>query len=201
VKDDCTWRVHAYKGRWKTHWECSIITEHTCHSEGVEQTHRNITSSFVAKHMYGFIIDKMDFEPKQIIRHIEKSLQYKISYVKAWRAKQKVFKMRFGTYEASYDNLPLMLQTICARNHGSAFAIHDLPTTGDGPTIMQRAFFCPGACVKAFQYCLPMLCIDGTFLTGKYKGTILTAIGVVFNNQIVPVAFAFVESENTESWY
>ena len=84
-------------------------------------------------------------------------------------------------------------------------AVH-LPSTTSrrremGLRLCSEHFFCPGACVKAFQYCLPMLCIDGTFLTRKYKGTILTAIGVVFNNQIVPVAFAFVESENTESWY
>ena len=46
-----------------------------------------------------------------------------------------------------------------------------------------------------------MLCIDDTFLTGKYKGTILTAIGVDCNNQIIPITFAFVEIENTESWY
>jgi nitroimidazol reductase NimA-like FMN-containing flavoprotein (pyridoxamine 5'-phosphate oxidase superfamily) len=42
--------------------------------------------------------------------------------------------------------------------------------------------------------------VDGTFLTGKYKGQILMAIGQDGNNQIVPLAFAFVESENTESW-
>ena len=45
-----------------------------------------------------------------------------------------------------------------------------------------------------------MLCVDGTFLTGKYKGQILTAIGVDGNQQIVPIAFAFVEYENYESW-
>jgi len=55
--------------------------------------------------------------------------------------------------------------------------------------------------VRAFIYCLPVLCIDGTFLTGKYKGTILTAIGIDCNKQIVPIVFAFVENENTESWY
>ena len=48
---------------------------------------------------------------------------------------------------------------------------------------------------------LPVLCIDCTFLTGKYKGTILTAIGIDRNKQIVPIAFVFVENENTESWY
>ena len=55
--------------------------------------------------------------------------------------------------------------------------------------------------MRAFIYCLPVLCIDGTFLTGKYKETILTAIGIDCNKQIVPIAFAFVENENTESWY
>ena len=39
------------------------------------------------------------------------------------------------------------------------------------------------------------------FLTGRYKGQILTAIGVDCNNQIVPLAFAFVENENIDSWY
>ena len=42
--------------------------------------------------------------------------------------------------------------------------------------------------------------VDGTFLTGKYKGQILTAIGVDVENRVVPIAFAFIESENTDSW-
>ena len=33
-------------------------------------------------------------------------------------------------------------------------------------------FFCLGECVRAFMYCLPVLCIDGTFLTGRYKGIV-----------------------------
>nr|BAH79982.1 transposon mutator sub-class [Oryza sativa Indica Group] len=36
---------------------------------------------------------------------------------------------------------------------------------------------------------------------GKYRGQILTIIGCDGNNQVLPMAFAFVESENTESWY
>ena len=68
---DCTWRVHAYKGKFKTHWECSIVTPHTCRLTGVVGHHRNIASTFVAKKMYGVILDKMDFEPALIIRDIE----------------------------------------------------------------------------------------------------------------------------------
>ena len=43
------------------------------------------------------------------------------------------------------------------------------------------------------MYSLPVICIDNTFLTERYKGTILTAIGVDCNKQVVPIAFAFVE--------
>ena len=139
VKDDCTWRVHAYKGIWKTHWECLIVTEHTCYAAGVEQTHRNITSSFIARHMYGLIIDKMDYEPRLIIRHIEQTFHYTISYVKAWRAKQKVFEMRFGTYEASYDNLHRMLSQVVARNPGSFYGTSLIPTMTRGQSILQLA--------------------------------------------------------------
>jgi len=117
VNGDCTWRVHAYKDKYKTHWECSIVTPHTCRLTDVAQTHHNITSIFVAKKMYGVILDKIDYEPKLIIND---HFQYKISYAKAWRAKQKMFEMRFGTYEASYDNLPHMLSAIVQRNPGSA---------------------------------------------------------------------------------
>ena len=132
-----------------------------------------------------------------IVRYIEQTYQYNIGYMKAWRAKQKVFEMRFGTYKASYDNLPQMLSYVVARNPGSFYDTYLVPTVRRGQSFLLRAFFCLGACVRAFQYCLPVLCIDGTFLTGRYKGQILTAIGVDCNHQIVPVAFAFVENENT----
>ena len=193
--------MHAFRGRWKTHWQCSIVTEHTCYLEGVEKSHRNLTSAFIANEMYGLIVDNMAYEPKMIIKHIERTYKYTISYEKAWRAKQKVFEMRFGTYEASYENLPGMLAKIGERNPGSHFDIQHFPSMIGGPSIFHRAFFYLGACVRAFQYSLPVLCIDGTFLTGKYKGQILTAIGVDGNNQVLPVAFAFVENKNTGSWY
>jgi hypothetical protein len=201
MNDDCPWRVHAYKGRWKAYWTCSIVTAHTCHLPGVEKSHRNMSSLMVAKQVYGLIMDKLDYEPAMIVRHIEQKFQYTISYVKAWRAKQKVFEMRFGTYEASYDNLPSMLSCIVQRNPGSYYEPYLLPGPNPGQSILLRFFFCLGACVRAFQYCLPVLCIDGTFLTGKYKGQILTAIGVDCNNKIIPIAFGFVENENTESWF
>ena len=54
--------------------------------------------------------------------------------------------------------------------------------------------------IQAFKHCRPVFSVDGTFLTGMHKGQMLTCIGVDANNKVVPIAFAFVESENAESW-
>jgi hypothetical protein len=54
--------------------------------------------------------------------------------------------------------------------------------------------------VEAFKYCCDVLSIDGTFLTGKYEGTMLLAIGIDADHQLVPLAFAIVEKENSGSW-
>jgi hypothetical protein len=68
-----------------------------------------MTSAFVAQEMHDLIIDKTYYEPRMIIRHIQQTYKYNISYMKAWRVKQKVFQMRFDTYKDSYDNLACML--------------------------------------------------------------------------------------------
>jgi hypothetical protein len=58
--------------------------------------------------MFAKIMENPAFEPKSIILEIEEKFRYHISYGKAYIAKKKVMEMRWGTYEASYDNLPLV---------------------------------------------------------------------------------------------
>src|SRR6266508_5599273 len=89
----------------------------------------------------------------------------------------------------------------CGEKSGKPFRCQALPEFDRRTKRSSLSLFCLGACVRAFQYYLPLLCIDGTFMIGKYKGQLLTAIRVDGNNQVVPVAFAFVENENTGSWY
>ena len=48
-----------------------------------------------------------------------------------------MFEMRFGTYEASYDNLPRMLEAIVHRNPESAYDTYSVPSLSGG-----QAFCC-----------------------------------------------------------
>ena len=194
--------MHAYKGKWKDFWKVTRLEEHTCLLDQLDAQHRNLTAGFVAQYMYAQIVDNPSFEPKSIICAIEEKFKYKIKYSKAYRAKQKALKMRWGTYEASYDNLPALLHTICQRNDGSYYDLKTYPCASEpGKMVLQRPFFALGACVKTFQNCRLVICIDGTFLTGKYNGTILTSIAADGNNQVLPLAIAFVENENGDSWF
>jgi hypothetical protein len=151
--------------------------------------------------MYGMIVENMSFEPKSIIMHIQKKYKYTISYSKAWSEKQKVLEMRFRTFEAAYDNIPRLLAVLCNRNPEIYYNLKSLDRGEGLPFILQRVFFSLGPCINAFQYCRSLLCIDEIFLTGKYRLQMVTVIGVDGNNQLLSVAFAFVKSENTDSWY
>jgi hypothetical protein len=116
--------------------------------------------------------------------------------------KKKVMEMRWGTYEASYDNLPRLLNTIAALNPGSYNDIKAYDhVSRTGKQFLQRAFLTLGPAIAAFKHCRPVICIDGTFLTGKYKGTILTALAADGNNQLLPLAIAFAKGGNGDNWY
>ena len=52
----------------------------------------------------------------------------------------------------------------------------------------------------AFQFCRSVVLVDGTFLIGKYRGTLMMAAAIDPEDQIVPMAFALAEGENNESW-
>jgi hypothetical protein len=54
--------------------------------------------------------------------------------------------------------------------------------------------------VAGFAHCRPIVSVDATFLTGKYKGTLMVVIGMTAENQLLPLAFVLVEGENNESW-
>jgi hypothetical protein len=57
------------------------------------------------------------------------------------------------------------------------------------------------ACTRGFlKGCRPFICIDGCHIKTKYKGVLLTSVGVDPNDCIYPIAMGLVEVECTSSW-
>jgi hypothetical protein len=57
------------------------------------------------------------------------------------------------------------------------------------------------ACKRGFLAgCRPFICLDGCHIKTRYKGQLLTAVGIDPNDCIYPIAFGLVEVECTSSW-
>jgi hypothetical protein len=152
--------------------------------------------------MFVKIVENPAYEPKSIILAIEEKFRHQISYGKAYMAKKKVMEMRWGTYEALYDNLPRLLNTIATLNPGNYYNIKTYNLVSrPGKQVLQRAFLALDPAIAAFKQCRPVICIDGTFLIGKYKGTILTVVAADGYNQLLPLAIDFAVGENGDNWY
>jgi hypothetical protein len=63
-----------------------------------------------------------------------------------------------------------------------------------------RVFWAFAPCIAGFAHCRPVISIDGTHLYGRYEGKLLIAMAIDANNEVYPLAFAVVESENKDSW-
>ncbi|XP_016185686.1 uncharacterized protein LOC107627360 [Arachis ipaensis] len=67
-------------------------------------------------------------------------------------------------------------------------------------SMFDKIFWTFPSCVKTFKHFKPFVSVDGTHLYGKYGGVLLIAVVQDGNSNILPIAFAIVESESMESW-
>ena len=129
---------------------------------------------------------------------------YTVSYTKAWKAKQKALAKVFGDWQESYNELPRWLNYMRQFTPGYHKVItHEYKQHGVVDPrfrIFDRVFWTFKQCCDAFNFCKPVIQIDGTFLYGKYDGTLLIATTQDGNSNILPIAFAIVEKESGSSW-
>ncbi|KAI0501638.1 hypothetical protein KFK09_016583 [Dendrobium nobile] len=193
----CLWRLQAAQSKrlgdiWKI---SSIKNQHRCVSPIVDSGHRQCNSQFISFYILPIIRKQKDLKPREIIGRIESKFNIKVSYMKAWDARRKAIKVVFGSWEESYRTLNLFMDDVASAMPGTIYRIQSTQTNR-----FQRLFWAFGPSIIGWIFCRPVLCLDGTFLLGKYRGTLLTAIGMDANNGLYPLAFAIVESECNESW-
>ncbi|XP_058749010.1 uncharacterized protein LOC131621966 [Vicia villosa] len=64
----------------------------------------------------------------------------------------------------------------------------------------KRLYICYAACKESFKLSRHVIGLDGCFLKELCGGQIMAAIGGDPNDQMLPIAYAVVESENKDSW-
>ncbi|KAF7836002.1 putative MULE transposase domain-containing protein [Senna tora] len=118
----------------------------------------------------------------------------------------------FGAHDSDEDNVAVPTSLSSSKVRGLSddeyqskelgslkLAIVNAPTVQDvesgGPVVkFQRLYFCLDACKKSFLTCRKIIGLDGCFLKGGHGCQLLSAVGRDPNDQMLPLAFAVVET-------
>jgi MULE transposase domain len=74
------------------------------------------------------------------------------------------------------------------------------PINDSNERLFQAVCWAYDPSIVAFKYCKPVIEIDGTHLSERYKGKMLVAYDFDAEDQLVPLAFTLVDIENNKSW-
>ncbi|XP_021832752.1 uncharacterized protein LOC110772604 [Prunus avium] len=121
--------------------------------------------------------------PIELITDLKENYVLDIPYHVAWYGKELATKDLHGDEELSYAHLPWYVDVLKASNVRS----HCVLDCGEDSSHFQWIFICFKASIDGFRWCRPMLFIDGTFVTNKYK-------------EVFPFAFVIVSGETVDNW-
>ena len=185
----CDWRILA-----KELTNCGYYTikkaqlDHTCTIE-TRNLYRKKATSKVLAHIYRSRYTEPINGPK--------SLQ--LQQMKCPRTKEQAVDNTVGNAEDSFLNIASYFERLKATNPGTVTAIETEPDI-EGNTRFLYGFLAFGASIQGFRRLRKVLIIDGTHLSWKYKGVLLTASGQDGNFQVFPLAFAVVDGETEHAW-
>ncbi|XP_021714953.1 uncharacterized protein LOC110682910 [Chenopodium quinoa] len=175
-----------------------------CVTEVLSTDHLHLDSSIISENVKSFMRKDPSLKVEFIQELISKQFHFDVPYRRAWYAKEKAIAEISGDRESSYGRLPHFMQALQQSNPGTCVVWkHKALVDGvyySNMEVFERVFLAFGPCIDGFKHCMPVICIDGTHLYGKYKGTLLVSTSVDASFQVFPLAFAVVEGENTSSW-
>ncbi|CAN0890895.1 hypothetical protein LINGRAHAP2_LOCUS16693 [Linum grandiflorum] len=196
-KEGCPWRIHVAKCPGVPTF--SIRTLHGGHTcEGVRDLHHQQASvGWVARSVEERIRDNPQYKPKEILQEIKDRHGVAVSYMQAWRGKERGMAALHGTFEDGFRLLPAYCEQIRTTNPGSFASV-----SATGPeNCFHRLFISYRACIYGFiNACRPLLELDKANLKGKYLGTLLCAAAVDADDSLFPLAIAVVDMESDENW-
>ncbi|XP_042014955.1 uncharacterized protein LOC121762988 [Salvia splendens] len=183
------------------HLESSTKEYRVVESNPNSRDHANVSSAMVAFCIKHHILKDPEYTPNSIIDDVKQKYHVEISYKKAWYARRKAIELVFGGWESSFEDLPSYMIELQKRTRGTIVEWHhDERHSTETQKLFKYVFWAFGPCVEAFQLCKPVLTVDGTHLRGRLKGKLLCAVGFDANKKFLPVAYAIVDNETSDSW-
>ncbi|KAL7172900.1 hypothetical protein ACSBR2_032381 [Camellia fascicularis] len=193
----CGWLVHARVSP-SNGVMClkRFISVHSCGA--AVQTYRNpwTGSDLVSDVIAGRVREQPLTRPTDVVFDMKDDYGLDISYRVAWLGVKKARNEVFGDHAMSFDQLRWYNDAVMENNPHSYINLDFDQQTGR----FVRYFIAFRACIDGFNGCRPLLFLDGTFLKGRFKGTLLATTAKDGNQCLFPVAFAIVDSKTSSNW-
>ncbi|XP_028065414.1 uncharacterized protein LOC114268439 [Camellia sinensis] len=173
--------------------ECNV---HTCGVVARRSCSKMVGSRLVSDIVHNDISDNPLTRPIKVKKKLKKQYGVDISYRVAWLEIDKARGGLFGDFVTFFDQLRWYLKTAMRTNPGSVFELD----VDEGSKCFQRLFVAFHGCLYGFQFCRPLLFVDGTFLKGRYKGHLLATTSKDGNQGLFPLNFMIVDVENQDNW-
>ncbi|GAA0175593.1 hypothetical protein LIER_28735 [Lithospermum erythrorhizon] len=173
-KSHCGWVIHSYE----KHHSCSIYLR--------QKVKRGAATAETIAHM----IKNDENDTIRMQEMLESKYGMKVSYWKAWKARQIGNHIVRGTPESSLLGLPSYLWLLEEANP-ETYTAYQL----DKNNCFEAWFLALGSSIGGFRTCIrPVIAVDESHLKGRYKGKLYG------NNQIYPLAFCVAATENDHIW-
>ncbi|XP_024178409.1 uncharacterized protein LOC112184384 [Rosa chinensis] len=168
----CNWLVKAYLCRVNGFFMIKrLVNVHTCHGVIHLQKSKMMGSNVVKSIVLDKIRANPNKKPIDIADEIKSDYGLDVPYRTVWYGTELAKTALHGDEAESYSQLLWFSESVMKSNPDSRIVVEFHLETHR----FQRMFVTYGAWMKGFQFCRPILFIDATFITNKYKGQIIVA--------------------------
>lgn len=175
--------------------ECivTVLEPHQCLPDAPDSWRVPASMKYLQPANQDFFDNAAHLEPKHLVL-LEGTKGNRVGYQQGWRALNAHRDKASGDDVCSFNKPPSLLYRFKKVDANTYYRLE----SSDGR--LHRLFFAPNPCHKAFPYSRRFMALDGTFWKATFEMTLLVAVVLDGNNEILPFAFSITTSEPQDNW-
>ncbi|KAM0863573.1 hypothetical protein ACQ4PT_044516 [Festuca glaucescens] len=202
-EEGCPWMIKVSEEK----REGAIVVRQHCSEHTCERYWelKSLTAPFLTQIFIDEFRDNQKLGLQAFAAKVQRKFNMCPNRFKLGRARKAALNIIHGDEKEQFALLCDYGQELRRSNPGSRFflstnqikeAADDVPKEH-----LATLYWSYDACKRGFlEGCRPLICIDGCHIKTRYKGNLLTAVGIDPNDCIYPIAMGLVEFECTSSW-
>jgi hypothetical protein len=174
----------------------TILIPHSCSPANHYKNKQSSAMWFLKDHHRASLVDNRALTPAQIQSNERLRFGNTISYRQAHRLKQALLDEIEGQEADCFAQFPAYMKRLEASDPDNQSALVIDSTDGS----FQAAAFAPAAMKKAFRWIRKFVALDACHTRSKFRMMLMIAVGIDANDNILPLSWALVPTENDEWW-